>query len=68
MEKLAISVPEAAKLLGISNNKMYELARSEGFPAFTVGARVLISAKGLDEWVSKQIGDCEDGNIESGKR
>ena len=54
MEKLTISVREAAKTLGISATKMYELARSDGFPAFAIGNRILVSAKGLADWVEKQ--------------
>ena len=54
MEKLTISVREAAKIVGISATKMYELARSDGFPSFTVGKRILVSAKGLSDWVEKQ--------------
>lgn len=54
MEKLTLSIPEAAKLLGIGNNKMYELARSEGFPTITLGARRLIPKKGLERWLEEQ--------------
>lgn len=54
MEKLTLSIPEAAKLLGIGNNKMYDLARSEGFPTITLGSRRLISKKGLERWLEKQ--------------
>lgn len=54
MDKLTISVREAAQKVGISASKMYELARSDGFPSFTVGKRLLISAKGLEQWVEKQ--------------
>ena len=55
MEKLTISVREAAKIVGISATKMYELARSDGFPAFAIGNRILVSAKGLADWVEKQV-------------
>ena len=50
MEKLTLSIPEAARLLGISATRMYALARSKGFPSITVGKRVLVSAKGLERW------------------
>lgn len=33
---------------------MYVLARQDGFPAFTVGNRLLVSVKGLEEWVKAQ--------------
>ena len=54
MEKLTLSVPEAAKVLGISQTRMYQLARSQGFPSITVGRRILVSTKGLERWVEEQ--------------
>ncbi len=54
MERLTMTIPEAAKALGISTNKMYDLARSAGFPTITVGTRRLISRKGLERWVEAQ--------------
>lgn len=54
MEKLVLSVPEAAKVLGISAPKAYELVKSKGFPTIVVGKRLLVSAKGLERWIEKQ--------------
>lgn len=54
MEKLAISIPEAAKVLGVSRTRMYQLAKSTGFPTVNVGKRILISVKGLERWVDEQ--------------
>ena len=48
---LTISVPEAARRLGISKVRMYEIARSEGFPAFRVGERILVHEKLFEQWV-----------------
>ena len=53
-EKLTLSIPEAAKRIGISDTAMRQLARTEGFPAFNVGTRLLISVKGLEVWVEDQ--------------
>ena len=52
-EKLVISVPEAAQLLGISASKMYEIVRIQGFPAIRVGKRVLVNAKKLEAWLDE---------------
>jgi len=49
--KLAITIPETAKILSISKPAAYQLARSEGFPAFKVGNRTLVSVPGLVAWV-----------------
>ena len=54
MEKLVLSIPEAAKVLGISAPTAYELAKKKGFPTITVGKRILVSAKGLERWVEEQ--------------
>lgn len=54
MEKLTLSVPEAAKVLGISRARMYQLARAKGFPTVHVGNRILVSVKGLERWVEEQ--------------
>ena len=51
MEKLALSVPEAAELLGLNPKRVYELSRTPSFPAFRCG---VISAEGLRDWVKQQ--------------
>ena len=55
-KKLAISVREAAEILGISVPTAYELARRADFPAFHVGRRTLVDRAGLARWVSAQTG------------
>ena len=54
MDPLAVSAPEAARLLGISKPKVYELMNRDDFPAFRIGGRTLISVEGLREWVRAQ--------------
>lgn len=54
MEKLTLSIPEAAKLLGIGSSKMYELVRTGGFPVICVGTRKLVPKKGLERWLDAQ--------------
>ena len=54
LEPLAISALEAARLLGVSKPKVYELMGRAGFPSFKVGGRTLVSVAGLREWVKKQ--------------
>lgn len=55
-EKLCYSVQEAAKLLGISKPKAYELVQREGFPKIQIDRRILIPIAGLEEWLKKQCG------------
>lgn len=54
--KLVLSVPETAKILGISIPKAYELTRRADFPAFRIGRRTLVDRNGLENWVSAQSG------------
>ena len=54
MEKIAISVPEAAEMLGMCPKSVYQLTRRADFPAFKSGNRTIISVEGLRAWVLKQ--------------
>ncbi len=54
LEPLAVSALEAARLLGISKPKVYELMNRDDFPAFRIGNRTLVSVDGLREWVRRQ--------------
>ena len=59
-ERLVLTIPEAAELLGISKNLMYQLARREDFPIFLVGTRKLIPKQAFYKWVEKQGGGDTD--------
>ena len=54
MEKLTLSVAEAAEVVGISVRYMYDLVKTDGFPTIQVGRRLLVSAKGLERWLEEQ--------------
>lgn len=56
-ETLTMSVGEAAEQLGICGKVVYDLARTEGFPAIRIGRRVRVSRVGLAEWVEAQRQD-----------
>lgn len=53
-ERVALSVTEAAALLGVSRPTVYQLMNRADFPAFRIGARRLISRAGLERWVQEQ--------------
>jgi len=61
LEPFAVSAAEAARLLGVSRPKVYELLNRDDFPAFKLGSRTLISVDGLRRWVTKQAGGGESG-------
>jgi len=58
-DKIALSVSEAAELLSVSKPTLYQLIKTDGFPAFYIGKRTLVSRRGLEDWVSKQVPQCE---------
>lgn len=53
-EKLTLSVPEAAEVIGVSPSKMYEVVKIQGFPLVKLGKRLLVSRKGLERWIEEQ--------------
>lgn len=59
LDPMAVSAAEAARLLGVSRPKVYELMGRADFPAFKLGGRTLISVEGLREWVRKQASTGE---------
>ena len=56
-EKMALSVSEAARELGISRPKVYDLIHSEGFPACKIGTRTIINRAALQRWLDERTGD-----------
>ena len=54
LEPLAVSAPEAARLLGVSKPTIYKYMNRMDFPSFKLGNRTLISVDGLREWIAKQ--------------
>jgi len=56
LEPLVLSVPEAARLLGVSRNLAYELVREGRLPHVRLGRRVLIPRVGLEQWLAKEAG------------
>lgn len=52
MDKLTYSIPEAARVLGISTNLAYKLVREGRIPAIKLGdKRLVISKKELERFV-----------------
>ena len=59
-EKLVLTIPEAAKMLGISKNLMYLRTRREDVPLLQIGARKLIPTKAFYKWLEDQTGGDND--------
>ncbi len=54
LKPMAISASETARILGVSRPTVYQLFHQEGFPAFKIGNRTLVSVDGLRTWIAKQ--------------
>ena len=52
---LTLNAREAAELLRISKSKVYDLARTEFFPAVRIGKRVVIPRDKLIKWMNAQV-------------
>lgn len=51
---LMLTVQEVSGVLGISLAGTYELARSDSFPAFKIGTRVLIPKDKFPAWLEQK--------------
>lgn len=40
-------------VIPLGKNKLYDLVHSEGFPRISVGKRIIIPKKALEEWLEK---------------
>jgi excisionase family DNA binding protein len=52
-----LTVQETADLLHVSRWKVYDLMRSGELPSFKPGRHRLITAAGIDQFVSRQLED-----------
>lgn len=51
-ESLTLSVPEAARLLGIGRNTAYEAVKTGQLPSVKIGNRVLVPRAALERMLS----------------
>ena len=51
---LMLSVTDVAEVLGISRAGAYELVKTEGFPAFSIGSRIIIPKDEFIAWIKRQ--------------
>lgn len=54
---LMLSVPDVAKVLGISRAGVYELVHSREFPSMKVGSRIIIPKDKFLLWIETQCGE-----------
>lgn len=58
-EPLLLRVEDAAKLLQIGRNKVYQLAAAGEIPSVHVGRQLRIPTEGLREWIRRQAVGAE---------
>ena len=56
-ERLAVSVNEAAELIGLGRDVTYRLVMSGEVPSFKVGTRRLVPIAGLREYVARRMAE-----------
>ena len=56
MERLCVSVEEAADMLGICRTTAYKKTQSGELPTVRVGRRVLVPVRALENWLHLQAG------------
>ena len=54
---LMLSVPDVAKVLGISRAGAYDLAHSREFPSMKIGSRIIVPKDKFLLWNEKQCGE-----------
>lgn len=53
MDRTTISIPEAAKVLGVGRTAAYEAARSGQIPAIRIGKRLLVPISALERLLAE---------------
>lgn len=49
---------DVAEFLGINLPGAYEVMRSESFPAFYIGKKILVSKTAFDRWLDSEAAGC----------
>ena len=57
---LMLTVPDVSQVLGISLAGTYELVRSDGFPAFRIGSRIIVPKDKFIAWLDQKSSEKSD--------
>lgn len=55
-EKIVLTVKETAEALGICEDIVRDLVKTNGFPAIRLKRKILVNKLGLQEWLNKNQG------------
>lgn len=61
MDPIAVTVQEAAQMLGVSKPTVYSMIHGEGLPHIKLNRRTLIPIERLREWVNERAGGGVNG-------
>ena len=53
-QRIAVSVPEAGKLVGVGRTLAYSLAATGEWPVIRIGRSVRVPVEGLKRWVERR--------------
>lgn len=53
VERLVVSVSEAAQMLGVSPSTAYRLARENRIPVIRIGSSVRVNLRQLEKWIEE---------------
>lgn len=56
MERIAVTVKEAAQMIGVSPRAVYKMAHRADFPKVMQGTKILIPTGPFKTWFESQIG------------
>lgn len=56
MEKLALTISEAAKAAGVSRPTVYRWIKMSGFPVARIGGCTRIPVEAFKRWINQQAG------------
>lgn len=59
IEPLAVTMTQAAQLLGVSRPTLYRLARTPGFPVVHLGGCTRVLVSDLQDWARQQGRDSD---------
>lgn len=55
MERLTLTVPEAARMLGLSRNAAYAAARKGELPCIKIGERYMVPRSALEKLLGEKV-------------
>jgi len=68
MDKKYISIPEAAKIMGLSRIAVFRKVKNGEIPAIKIGRTYAIAANSLDSLIGKALNETQKKEIDSAVR